>query len=744
MTSNTDQGLDVALQTRAAISDLYMRHIILIAKRLRILTPLKAPNPRSVILVLGEEYSGKSSLISYITGAKLRSEGMCLNVYIPCTNDATYLVDTLADTLPAIHACLCEHGFPRSHIRCVPFNSYNKQTLRTTISTTHSQLQSGFYEANLSPTGKSMYYSTRSSTEGIKQISRRHDSPPSSNLGYIDGPSNSASIYNSIDRLEESLHDTSNQPIGPSCPFIFIEVPFFYRYVMELSSSKGLLSSLSNFSKKDKQAAPNSLFSKTEIKVFENTIKALFAQSDRILFTTSCDMDTKNEGFSVENGKFLHHISSSNDLFRKTTILITKCDRLTDKQSCIDAIQECASSLVLISPYRRFKINLVCIPYYSNIKAVNEQAKIARLKSDIYNTMKTLDEQTRALVDTSTIALEATRLSATLNNKPYQHNINEIETGTLKHFYQDQGQMGISNLTLSADKQDKFLASSLPPSQQPNYSLIDSLQQSNMEKTLVTSQAVVNAIAGKLITQCCAMLKIVNPNTYDLHPSINQGSSNLDTNVVNILRGSNSSMRQIGELLSSTDELCWYLKQSIFTDNENIIKVCHSDIINILKRLEYNVRAVRRIKRKNALLTLLRIFLVILAVLLCFMIASSMQLFGTDFLHTRCHVHHLERHQVFEGGRFDGSSFELTICILLYEIGVLGLRQLSKNTLSLVCIWALVPLLILMTVFLDALYSVKPLQNDELAALKHESEYVLRPTLIMLDEFLEQKDNDVE
>lgn len=754
MTPYADQGLDVALQTRAAMSDLYTRHLISTARRLRILTPFKAPNPRPVVLVIGEDYSGKSSLISYIAGTKLRSEGMCINIYIPCVNDAAYSTDTLADMLPTIHACLHENGFPSSHIRCVPFNSYNRQTLGSVLSIDHSQPQSGFREANLSPAGKSMYYSAKSSADGIKQLPRGHESSFNSNSRYQSGPSNSASLYNSIDKLEQSLsnlpinkqalHKGSDQSMRPVCPFIFIEVPFFYRYVMESSSSRGILSSLSNLSKRSKQVNPSPLFSKSETKVFENTIKALFAQSDKILFTTSCDIDTKNEGFSVENGRLLHHISSSNDLFKKTAVLITKCDRLVDKQSCIDAIQECASSLMLLSPYRRFKINLVCLPYYSNIKATNEQAKVLRLKQDIYDTIQSLDEQTRTLVDTSNIVLEVTRLSATLSNRPQQRGANEMDLGALQQLPQDPALLSISNLVLSADKQDRFVSSSVAPSQQPTYSRIDSLQQSDMAKTLVTSQAVVSAIAGKLINQCSTMLRVINPNAYDIQTSINQESANLETNVVSGLRENDTFARQIGELLSSTDELCWHLKQSIFTDNENIIKTCHSDIVSIIKRLEYNIRVVRRIKRRNAFLTLLRIFLVTLAILLCFMMASAMHIFGADFLYTRCHVHHLERHQVFEGGRFDGSSLELAICALLYEIGILGLQQLSKNTLTMICIWVLVPLLVLMAIFLDALYSAKPLQNDELAFLKHESECVLRPTLIMIDEFLNQKDNDVE
>ncbi|ESU43337.1 Hypothetical protein GSB_151649 [Giardia duodenalis] len=754
MIPDVDQGLDVALQTRAAISYLYIRHLISAGQRLRITTPFRTPNPRPVVLVIGEDYSGKSSLISYIAGTRLRSEGMCINIYIPCVNDVAYFADSLADTLPTIHACLRDNGFPGSHVRCLSFNSYSRQAPGLIVSTDQSQLQSGFRDTNLSPTGKSMFYSTRSSVEGTKQLPKGHDSSFTSNSKCKSVSSNSASLYNSIDKLEKSvtnsmmnnktLHRASDQPMGPSCPFIFIEVPFFYRYVMDSSASKGILSSLSNLSRRGKQAKPNSLFSKAETRVFENTIKALFHQVDKILFTTSCDIDTKNEGFSAENGKLLHYISSSNELFRKTTILITKCDRLTDKQSCVDAIQECASSLILLSPYRHFKINLVCIPYYSNTKAANDQAKTLRLKQDICDTIKCLDEQTKTLVDTSNIVLEVTRLSATLSNRPQPYGTSGTELGTLQPLSQNPAPLGISNLTLSADKQDRFISSSMAPSQQQDLSVIDSLQQSNVIKTLVASQTIVNAMAGKLINQCSTMLRVMNPNAYDIQDTIRQSTTNLELNMRSTLRQGDTFTHRIGELLASTDELCWSLKQSIFADNEYIIRDCHAVVVNILRRLEYNIRAVRRIRRRNAFLTLLRILLVTLAILLCFMLASAMQLFGVDFLHTRCHVHHLERHQIFEGGRFDGSTLELIICVLLYEVGVLGLRQLTKSTLTMVCIWALVPLLVLMAVFLDALYSAKPLQNDELAALKRESEYVFRPTLIMLDEFLEQEGNDVK
>ncbi|EFO64774.1 Hypothetical protein GLP15_4865 [Giardia lamblia P15] len=753
MISSADQGLDVALQTRAAISDLYVHHLISAGQRLRITTPFKAPNPRPVILVLGEDYSGKSSLISHITGSRLRSEGMCINIYMPCVNDVTYFTDSLAGTLPSIHACFRENGFPGSHIRCSAFNSYSKQTPGSILSTDQSQLQSRFHNANLSPTGKSMYYSTKSTAEGTKQLPRGRDSSSTSTSRYKDVSSNSATLYNSIDKLERSisylpqnnniLRGTFDQLMGPTCPFIFIEVPFFYRYVIESSASKGILSSLSNLSKRSRQAKPSSLFSKAETRVFENTIKALFHQVDKILFTTSCDLDTKTEGFSVENGRLLHYISSSNELFGKTTILITKCDRLTDKQSCVDAIQECASSLILLSPYRRFKINLVCIPYYCNTKVANQQAKTMRLKQDIYDTIKCLTEQTRTLVDTSNIVLEVTRLSATLSNRPQQYGNSEIEVGALPQLSQEPMHLGISTLTLSADKQDKFLSSSVVPSQQQNYMLAGSLQQSNVARTLAASQTIVNAMAEKLLSQCGTMLRVVNPTTYDTHSIIPQGPASSEIGFGNSLRQSCVSTHRIGELLASTDELCWSLEQSIFADNEHILKDCHAVIVSILRRLEYNIRAVRRIKRKNTFLTLLRILLVTLAILLCFMMASAVQLFGTDFLYTRCHVHHLERHRIFEGGRFDGSTLEVIICVLLYEIGALGLQQLATNTLTMVCIWALVPLLVLMAVFLEALYSTKPLQNDEIASLKRESEYVFKPMLILLDEFLEQKEHGV-
>lgn len=711
-----DSGIEVAILTQAALADATERYISPICKRLCLPTS-RLPNSRPVILILGEELSGKSSLISYIADTDLRAASMCINVFLPGQDTGHKDIDTLELLCPSLAHIFRSTSLPESLLSIHTFASYVASGfgLMTTLRTSASSTPTSTDGVQL---GKSLFYS------------------------FIDPTGQGGSSFVETTRARDMLGEIPTRHLTSStCPFIFIEVPFYHNSVRDStlrgSHAAGLVAST-------KAGKEGQLFKHSEKKALDAVVAMLLEQADAILVTTSCNAEHGSEGFSGNTLNILAHISLHDQLFAKTRVVLTKADSISKKLVYVRAVQECVAQLTILSPYRRFPILTVHIPKYSELRLAEEHNRNARLKHSICQTMRQLEASSIQLVDKTNVVIEVINLGSTLaadpdleleasllnrSSRQLRSSSASVNPGSIIvdsgiHTRESSRRRSCSNVcegsqALRLTGKPSFVANA-STSRDAQGMMLTSLQDSGLVMSLKNSQQVVIDLAARLMGQCGAALRFMNPDVVG-EPSGKsrfQPQDDLERE---------PQHRAAGYLMSMTDILMEQLGASIIQIRDNTIVETLGRIDLIMKRLRDYTRISRRTNAYNGVILLIRVLLVIGAIILTFLLLLASGFFEPDFLHSRCYVHHLARTIDQREDVFEGTSFERAICVLFYEGGIVWLRTAIKNARTTVLLCSLIPSMLVVATLLRYAHKATPLPHAELQRLALEARAVLSP-----------------
>ncbi|TNJ29989.1 hypothetical protein GMRT_20795 [Giardia muris] len=708
-----DGGIEVAILTQAALADATERYISPICKRLS-LPMSRLPNSRPVILVLGEELSGKSSLISYIADTDLRAASMCLNVFLPGQDTGHKDMDILDLLCPSLAHIFRSTALPVSLLNIQTFASYSASgfglmtTLRASVSTpaTSDGIQ----------LGKSLFYS------------------------FVDPAAQGGSVL--VETTRDTLGEIPTQHLTSStCPFIFIEVPYYHSNVRDLTLRGSHAAGLAASSKVGKGGQP---FNHAEKKALDAVVAVLLEQADVILVTTSCNAEQGSEGFSGSTLNTLAHISLHDQLFAKTHVVLTKADSIAKKPVYVHAIQECAAQLTILSPYRRFPILTVHIPRYSELRLAEEHNRNARLKHSICQTMQQLEASSVQLVDKTNMVIGVINLGSTLAADPdlelgssllgrstrqlrsssASANPGSIIVDSGIHTRESPRRRSCSNVcegsqALRLTGKPSFVANA-STSRDAQAMMLTSLQDSGLVASLRNSQQVVIDLAARLMGQCGAALRFMNPDLIGEQPGKSRFQPHNDSE-------REPQHRAAGYLMSMTDTLMEQLGGSIIQVRDITIVETLRRIELIMQRLRDYTRISRRTNAYNWMIFLSRVILVVGAIVLTFLLLLAGGFFEPDFLQSRCYVHHLARAINHREEVFEGSPLERAICVLFYEGGIFWLRTRIQNIRTTILLCSLVPLLLLVAVLLRYAYKAAPLPHAELQRIALEARAVLSP-----------------
>lgn len=368
--------LEKSAFVQAAVSDLYSNFLSTMNERLLIDMTCPLPNRKAVVCISGEPGAGKTSFISHIVGMALDTYSECINIYVPGSRNEALTLHEFQRIEPNLHEILTSPG-NQACISLVRIWSY----------ATYSAMGYGINRAAHEPS-EALDGNRRSSEarDDLFVTARdpaflRHASAPAASAASAE-PRPSGQPWPSPPKHPFPVYSRS-------CPFIIVEVPHFLSAKIQTLSRTTLnvstrvdADSAPASGGRQKQARSDAFFSTSlksradpagakapgslrtaEAACFSRIVHALHRQADCILYLVAADAPV----VSKDIGRHLHRIRENPLTCAKTKLVLSKVDKLGQKQQVVSALASLASSLSYYLSYKDFPIMTLCLPTYTRV-----------------------------------------------------------------------------------------------------------------------------------------------------------------------------------------------------------------------------------------------------------------------------------------------------------------------------------------------------------------------------------------